>query len=404
MPASRAMSAIHEELRIVLARIAYFRLTPRARDEANRGSTSLELMFDLATVVAVGAAAHGLAQDVGGGHLALGAIRFSCNFFMAWLAWMNYTWFASSYDDKSRTFRALSMVIIFGSLTLAAGIKDVDGVQPIWLGLVGFTIMRFGMIALWLGAANGDQDGRATALRYAGAIAAMQLYWYELILNLSPQAALYFPLFALGAAGELAVPVLAEWKTTANWHHGHIIDRYNMFNIIVLGECFAAIAMIIADSRVPDPRHLWLAGLCFLITLSMWGLYFDRNEQLLNRKLTTVLCWAYGHYVLFAAGAAAAAGFSVVLAVARERSSAATQGVALAIGVPIALYLAALWLVRDRASRRGSQHWLLLVAAAPILACSTFSSHPLEWIAGLLVVAVMARRYVYPTNHRSSEI
>lgn len=114
-------------------------------------------MFDLATVVAVGAAAHGLAQDVSAGHLALGVVRFACSFFMAWLAWMNYTWFASGYDDKSRTFRALSMVIIFGSLTLAAGVQDADGVQPIWLGLIGFTIMRLGMVALWL--------ARRTAIR-----------------------------------------------------------------------------------------------------------------------------------------------------------------------------------------------------------------------------------------------
>jgi len=87
-----------------------------------------------------------------------------------------------------------------------------------------------------------------------------------------------------------------------------------------------------------------------------------------------------------------------------ERPPTSTQGVALAIGVPIALYLAALWLIRDRASRRGSQHWLLLVAATLILACSALSSHPLEWITGLLVCAVMARRRVYPANHRNSEI
>ena len=56
-----------------------------------------------------------------------------------------------------------------------------------------------------------------TAAAIAGAIAAMQLYWYALILNFSPQAALYFPLFALGAAGELAIPVLAiNTEDTAN--------------------------------------------------------------------------------------------------------------------------------------------------------------------------------------------
>ena len=64
-----------------------FSLAPRDREEANRNSTSLELMFDLPTVVAVGTAAHGLAQDIEAGEFVPGLIRFACSFFMAWLAW-----------------------------------------------------------------------------------------------------------------------------------------------------------------------------------------------------------------------------------------------------------------------------------------------------------------------------
>jgi low temperature requirement protein LtrA len=115
---------------------------------------------------------------------------------MTWLAWANYTWFASGYDNKSTAFRALSMVIMFGSLTLAGGIQSAFGDQPIWLALVGFTIMRFGMIALWLGVANGDRHVRPTALCYAAGIGTMQLYWTILIIALPPQAALYLPFFA----------------------------------------------------------------------------------------------------------------------------------------------------------------------------------------------------------------
>lgn len=376
--------------------IAYFRLLPRNRDEANRSSTSLELMFDLATVVAVAAAAHGLAHDVRSGDFAFGVARFSCSFFMAWLAWANYTWFASGYDNKSTVFRSLSLVIMFGSLTLAGGIESAFRDQPIWLALVGFTVMRLGMIALWLGAANGDQHVRPTALRYALGIGAMQIYWSILISATPPQAALYFPLFALGVAGELAIPVLAERRTPANWHHDHIIDRHNSFNIIVLGECFAAIALIISDSTTPGLWHFWLAAMCTTITFSMWGLYFDRHAQLLGRKLGTVLVWAYGHYLLFAAGAATAAGFSVFLAVAGNRAAISRESTALAIGIPIALYLSALWLVRDRTSKQKAPHWLLLVAAALVLTTSLFSAHAVELITTLLVIASLARRRVYP--------
>lgn len=381
-----------------MSAIAAISLAPRDRDEVNRSSTSLELMFDLATVVAVGAAAHGLAQDIEAGEFGPGVIRFACSFFMAWLAWANYTWFASGYDNKSAVFRVLTMVIMFGSLTLAGGIRSGLGDQPHWLVLIGFSIMRLGLIALWLGAANGDRQARPTALRYAAGIGAMQVYWNTLIITVSPEEPLYFPLFALGAAGELAVPLLAE-RGTANWHHGHIIDRHNSFNIIVLGECFTAIALIIVDPATPELRHFWWATLCSIIAFSMWGLYFDRHEQLLSRNARTVLSWAYGHCLLFAAGAATAAGFLVFLSVARNET-VSQQLAALAFCIPIAMYLIALWLVRDRASKHGSMHWLLLVVAALVLASSMFASHALELNAALLAVAVTIRRRLYPASPR----
>lgn len=377
--------------------LAYLSLAPRDREEVNRSSTSLELMFDLATVVAVGTAAHGLAQDIEAGHILPGLIRFACSFFMAWLAWANYTWFASGYDNKSAVFRVVTMVIMFGSLTLAGGIGSDLGDQPHWLVLIGFSIMRLGMIVLWLGVANGDRHARPTALRYAAGIGAMQVYWNTLIILLPPEAPLYFPLFALGAAGELALPLLAERGTATNWHHGHIIDRHNAFNIIVLGECFAAIALIISDPATPELLHFWWAILASVITFSMWGLYFDRNEQLRGRKLGTVLIWAYGHCVLFAAGAATAAGFVVFLAATRE-GAAAERYAALAFCIPIAVYLTALWLVRDRASGQGSIHGLLLVVAALVLASGTFAAHALETVALLLAVTVAVRRRLYPAG------
>jgi low temperature requirement protein LtrA len=389
--------------RSALLRAAPFKLAPRDRNEVNRGSTTLELLFDLATVVAVAAAAHGLAHDVAGGDSAFGIARFACNFFMSWLAWSNYTWLASGYDNKSTAFRALSLVIVFGSLTLAGGIHGDHGDRPIWLALLGFSIMRLGLIALWLGAASGDEQARPTALSYAAGIGTMQLYWYILIIIVPPQDVLYLPLFALGAVGELAIPVLAKRMAAANWHHDHIIDRHNLFNIIVLGECFAAIAAIIADSATPNLENFWLAGLCSIIAASMWRLYFDRNEQLSSRKLGYVLIWAYGHCALFAAGAATAAGFWVFLAVTRNRSTLPEQNAALAIGIPVALYLATLWLVRDRVSKDGRKHWLLLIAAALILLIGTYSIYALELTAAVLVMTVIASKVIAPEKPAPGE-
>lgn len=67
------------------------------------------------------------------------------------------------------------MFIMFGALMLAAGIGAVFLHQRIWLALLGFVVMRLGMVAFWLGAARGDPHHRRTARTYAGGVGAMQV-------------------------------------------------------------------------------------------------------------------------------------------------------------------------------------------------------------------------------------
>ena len=84
---------------------SYFTFAARNPDEAHRPATPLELMFDLAPVIAIAAAAHGLALAVEEAHVLQRVIGFMCSFFMIWWACMNYTWFASAYDDNFSAFR-----------------------------------------------------------------------------------------------------------------------------------------------------------------------------------------------------------------------------------------------------------------------------------------------------------
>ncbi|MFV0296945.1 MAG: low temperature requirement protein A, partial [Hyphomicrobiaceae bacterium] len=288
-----------------------FQFPPRDRHQEHRAATPLELAFDLASVIAIAAASHGLAHAVAEAHYVDGLVGFLASFFMIWWSWMNYTWFASAYDDNSPAFRLLTMAIMFGALILAAGIGAVFAHERIWLALLGFIIMRLGMAVFWLAAAKGDPERRKTSLRYAAGIAVMQVYWFIIISAVPPASALYLPLFVLGAIGELAVPALAEVHGSTTWHREHIVERYGLLNIIVLGECFLAIVAMIqipAGTSWPDANLMWLAVLAAIITFSLWGLYFTDEEHLASDELRHALLWGYGHFTLFAAGAATGAG------------------------------------------------------------------------------------------------
>ena len=48
-------------------------------------------------------------------------------FFAIWWAWMNFTWFASAYDNDDVPYRLLTFVQIAGVLILAAGVAAAFG-------------------------------------------------------------------------------------------------------------------------------------------------------------------------------------------------------------------------------------------------------------------------------------
>lgn len=374
---------------------SFFHFTTRDPDETHRAATPLELMFDLASVIAIAAAAHGLAHAIEEAHAVQGIVGFLCSFFMIWWAWMNYTWFASAYDDDSSAFRILTMVIMFGSLMLAAGIDAVFNHERIWQALLGFIIMRLGMAVFWLGAAKGDPDRRTTALRYAGGITAMQIYWIALVVIVPPTAALYLPLFLVGAAGELAVPAVAERHGVTAWHRHHLIERYGLLNIIVLGETFIAITAMIqleSGTAFPDAGLLWLAALSAVIAFSLWGLYFTDEDHLASDELGHAMIWGYGHFALFAAGAATGAGMLVMLHAVDPAAHVTPQAGIFATVIPVAIYLLTLWFIRDRFFLSGAGQWLLPAVAALILTIAWIAPLALELIALFLIATVLIRR------------
>ncbi len=97
-------------------------MKPRNMHEAHRAAAPLELLFDLVTVIAIAAAATGLHHALAKTHFIEGIFRFAAAFFGIWWAWMNYTWFASAYDNNDALFRLLTMVIMGGALAMATGI------------------------------------------------------------------------------------------------------------------------------------------------------------------------------------------------------------------------------------------------------------------------------------------
>lgn len=382
-------------------------LSPRDPREGHRVATPLELLFDLVSVIAIAAAAAGLHHAVSGDHILEGVIRFSMAFFAIWWAWMNYTWFASAYDNGDALYRFLTMVIMAGALSMAAGISSLFGSTDLKLLVLGYVVMRIGMVALWLRAYFHDEEHKGACLRYASGIALVQFYWIA-VLFIQPTGIAFYVVFLIGMVAELLVPVWAETSGETPWHRHHIVERYGLLNIIVLGETLLAASNALRTAAGDHFQialvHIAISAL--VVTFSMWWLYFSEEEHLETSELSRALTWGYGHIIIFAAGAAVGAGFAVLVDIVTNHAKVPLIVGDYAVAIPVATYLFGLWFVRDRFCFSGPARFVLPAFAAFMLVLPT-TPLALEGIAAFSALSIVVRQSLAgyeptPTHRRTS--
>lgn len=343
-----------------------------ARDpgEGHRAATPLELLFDLASVVAIAAAAAGLHHAIADAHALDGIIRFCMAFFAIWWAWMSYTWFASAYDNEDALFRVLSMVMIGGSVVIAAGVNPLFKAMDFTVVVIGYVIMRVPLIWLWLRAASSDPVRRKTCLRYGIGIGLAQCLWIGFLFVPDMSETVLCAIFVLGVIVELSIPAFAERGTKTTWHRHHIIERYGLLTIIVLGEVLLA-AYIALQGAVGDVANVDLIRIAFYaiaMMAAMWWLYFSDEDHLQSTDLGQAMVWGYGHVLVFGSAAAVGAGFAVMVDIATEHAQIGIDTGLASIAIPLALYMFSLWFIRDRVILNGLASFVPLLFAMLVLA------------------------------------
>jgi low temperature requirement protein LtrA len=366
-------------------------LTARSRAEAHRAATPLELFFDLCFVVAVAQAGAELVHAVAEAHTADGITHYAMVFFAIWWAWMNFTWFASAYDNDDALYRVVTLVQIAGVLVLAAGVSRAFE-DDFLVVVLGYVVMRLALSFQWLRAAHHASDAaeRTMCRRYAGGVVLCQIGWTSLLY--APDAARPW-IFLVMAVAELAVPVFAEKDVTTQWHPHHIAERYGLFTIIVLGETIAAATVAvktgIAEYDALD-ELLPIAAGGLLIVYAAWWVYFvvpahDRLTS--NRK---GFLWGYGHYLIFASAAAIGAGIEIAVEQAVGKAHISTLAASAAVTIPAALFLLCVWLLHARYFKVGIAQQAVLPASSLAILMCTFAGRWAVLAAGVVAAVTVA--------------
>ncbi|WP_415973690.1 low temperature requirement protein A [Rhodococcus sp. 077-4] len=325
-------------------------MRPRDPNEPHRAASPLELFFDLVFVVAVSIAAVQLHHALTENHVTDGIVSFLLVFFAIWWAWMNFTWFATSFDTDDWLYRMLTVVQMAGVLVLAAGVESAFNDQNFTITVIGYVVMRIAMVTQWLRASR-NSELRTTALTYAAGIAGVQVLWILWVLLFDGTAAIIA--FVVLAGVEISVPLIAERRGTTPWHPHHITERYGLFTLILLGESLLASANAIIEAlheKTALAPLISISVLTVVVTASLWWIYFWPPHHRAIGKFGNSLVYGYAHYFIFAAAGAFSAGIEVEIDVLTEHSKLGDIAASFTVTIPIAVFVLGVWLIAIRAN------------------------------------------------------
>ncbi len=375
-------------------------MTGRDPHEQHRVATPLELLFDLTFVVAFGTAASQFAHSLAGGHVAAGLAAFCFAMFAVCWAWINFSWFASAYDTDDWIYRLTTMLQMVGVIVLALGLPQMyasvehGGHVDNAVVVAGYVVMRVAMVAQWLRAARQDPARRRACLTYAGWITVAQIGWIAAIFvhtSVVVTAAVFVGLVLV----EMMGPVLAEFgRGGTPWHAHHIVERYGLFTIIALGE--GVVGTVASVSAAVDAQG-WSFDAVFVaiagigLTFGMWWTYFVLPQaDILHARRERSFWFGYLHIVVFAAIVATGAGLHAAAYYIEHHSELGSVATVLTVVIPVAVYIAMIYVLYSLMTRTVELFHLLLMAVtvAVLVAAVVLAALGVSMANCLLVVTL----------------
>lgn len=373
------------------------RMVARDHSETHRQASWLELFFDLTFVIAVAQAARQLEHSLAGGHVGAGLIGYFVVFAAIWWAWMAFTWFANVFDTDDVPYRLLVFVMIAGSLGLAAAVPRIAELD-FRVGVISYVVMRLAYVGQWFRVLlTRDAMWRPIAVKMMILTTLNQIGW---ILFLLVPLDWRLAVFVVWFAADLATPYLAGWDARMGGHRHHIVERYGLFTILVLGESIvgATLAAGEAIGADGDAVQLLLMGLGGLIVVcSVWWIYFDfttgRAPALGKRSQ---YLWGYGHYFVFSCVAAIGAGLSLSVEWLTDPGHVLLPewGVAMLVGAAVALFLLVIVLIESLAERTDHRGGMIAKVGGALLAMAAALLAPVVTVPGSVLIIGSDRKSV----------
>lgn len=378
----------------------HFWQPPRAHGDVIEGRdvSFLELFYDLVYVVVISQAAHHLSEDV----TWAGAGRFAVVFGMIWFAWINgaiYHDLHGRADARTRfyVFAQMAVLVLLAVFTSKATAGDGSAFAIVYSAYL--------LLLSWLWYSVRRQDdpvSRSAAAPYlTGVLCSAAVVGASALLPGRARLVAW----ALLVVGLLIGITILDRRTRGSGPANanateSIIERFDLFTIIVLGEVVVGVVNGIADAgRTPVAVVTGTLGLG--IGFAYWWSYFDLVAA---RRLAgyrgTMSRWLAGH-LLVTMTIAASGGVMVSMiehAVVGHAPHPAAMVLSLSVGVgALALVLVAASLADWRDLAQVYRPVSVALGAVAVVAIVIGWLAPPPWLQILLLTLLLGAVWLYGT-------
>lgn len=256
----------------------------------------LELFYDLVYVATLIQIGNFLSDNL----TPLGFGQFMVLMFVVWWAWTGETLYQNRFVVDDLWHRILIFIQIFGIAVIGLSVSEAFGDLYVQFTL-GYVLVRSVMILMYARAYSAHPESRSISVRFMIGFGGGIAIWLGAILL---PAEYHWAAWLVAIAFEVAFfapPIMLEelrkWGPDAH----HLVERFGIFTIIVLGEAFVKVLDDAQGTVIGIEQVLFgLAGIGILYAL--WWLYFSDTAGNLYDESSNLkpLAWSYGHLFLTA--------------------------------------------------------------------------------------------------------
>lgn len=358
----------------------------------------LELFYDLVYVATLIQIGNFLSDNVS----LVGFGQFLVMLAVVWWAWTGETFYQNRYVADDLIHRLLVFLQIFAVASLGLSVSEAFGDLYVQFTMA-YVLTRFILVLMYVRTARAHPDSVAFSRGYVIAYSVGIVIWLGSLLL---PTEIHWVGWLVGICFELSIPLL-PWIQKHQRQLGvdvhHIMERFGIFTIILLGESFVKI-LDDAQGASIGINQLLFSTFGLTVVYSLWWLYFSdtagKEIDFSNRFKASG--WVYGHLPLAAGLVAFGVGAKKLFASTLSYpDEALNPDYRLLYTASVVLYLVALALIdigvddAQTPQNQSREAVIHLIGAAIIAAIGILFTEVNAVIFVSLVASVMVAQVVY---------